>query len=51
MLGITSHVFRDRIRQHPEFIGAIAELGVTPWGKGKYFTGFVKADAELGEAA
>ena len=45
-LGIASHVFRDRVRSHPDFSEALAELGVIQWGKGRYFTGFAKVGAE-----
>jgi hypothetical protein len=42
-LGITPTNFRSDVRFHPEFVEAIAELGVVPWGKGRYFTGFAMA--------
>jgi hypothetical protein len=45
-LGITSGAFRKDVRFHPDFVEAIAELGVTPWGRGRYFTGFAKVGAE-----
>jgi hypothetical protein len=45
-LGITSHVFRDRVRFHHDFSETLAELGAIQWGKGRYFTGFAKAGAD-----
>jgi hypothetical protein len=41
-LGITSHAFRNDVRFHPDFMEAVAELGVIQSGKGVYFTGFAR---------
>ena|SRR5260370_42474257 len=39
-IGSSPIVFRKEVRFHPEFIGAIAELGVVEWGKGVRFNAF-----------
>jgi hypothetical protein len=41
-LGITSHAFRNDVRSHPDFIEAVAGLGVIQTGKSVYYTGFTK---------
>jgi len=41
-LGITSHAFRNDVRSHPDFMEAVAELGVIQTGKSVYYTGFTK---------
>jgi len=43
-LSIPSHSFKHDVRSHPDFIGAVSELGVIETGKGKYFTGFALVD-------
>jgi hypothetical protein len=43
VLGMDRRDFKAQVRQHPEFIGAISELGVVEWGKGTYFTAFALA--------
>jgi hypothetical protein len=43
-IGVSSHDFKNRVRQHPEFLDAIAELGVVEWGKARYFTAFALAE-------
>jgi hypothetical protein len=42
-LGIARQGFKSDVRGHPEFIGAVAELGVIEHGSGRYFTGFMLA--------
>jgi hypothetical protein len=42
-LSFTSHAFGNDIRFHPDFMEAVAELGLIQSGKGVYFTGFTKA--------
>ena len=42
-LGIARQAFKSDVRLHPEFIGAVAELGVVEHGSGRYFTGFMLA--------
>ena len=42
-LGITSHAFRNDVRFHPDYMEAVAKLGVIQSRKGVYFTGFAKA--------
>lgn len=42
-LGVTSHDFKYRVRVHPEFVEAAAELGVVETGKGRNNTGFALA--------
>jgi hypothetical protein len=39
-IGTSPDVFRKEVRFHPEFIGAIAELGVVEWGKSVRFNAF-----------
>jgi hypothetical protein len=42
-LGIARQDFKARVRSHPEFIEAVAELGIVEHGAGRYFTGFQRA--------
>lgn len=46
-LGVASGDFRADVRHHPEFIEAVAEVGVVEWGKGSYFTAFALATPEV----
>ena len=39
-LGVTRLDLKHNVRQHPDFIEAVAELGVVEWGRGVYHTGF-----------
>jgi hypothetical protein len=49
-LGLSSQNFRTTVRRHPEFIEAIAGVGIVEWGKGRYFTAFARADVEASAA-
>jgi hypothetical protein len=42
-LGVASNDFKDRVRRHPDFIEATAEMGLMEWGQGVRFTGFTLA--------
>jgi len=41
-LGMARQDFKSRVRSHPEFIEAVAELGIVEHGPGRYFTGFLR---------
>ena len=38
---------RDDVRFYPEFLEAIAELGMIQWDKGRYFTGPLSSVREI----
>jgi len=39
-LDLSAGNFTNRVRRHPEFVDALAEIGVTEWGRGQRLTHF-----------